>query len=222
MTSNSDLKYTLSKFREKNEVLNAFIRAFFSQSPGELRSEAFKILEVLNEDFSSPLTQKDLLKSIYSTNDSKVSISSLRRRLKSLTETGLVTELVAAGIDARNTYYKLSPDIHSILGQFNSVLDLLEDKTHINIGEFIASEVENRVNVNTNVYTKKIRHGYILIGVNLEKPENSSFCKKELCSYCNKIIQKVITSLFPLYEFNVISEEKLDCQCKFRYTIKPD
>ena len=218
----NNLSDTLEKFKQKNEVLNAFIRSFFSQSPGELRNEAFKILKVLNEDFSSPLTQKELLRSISSSDDSKVSISSLRRRLKSLTETGLVTELVAAGLDARNTYYKLSPEIHSILSQFTSVLDLLEDRTHINVGEFISDEIEERVNVPTNVYTKKIRHGYFLIGVNLTRPINSSFCKKELCAFCTKIIRKVITSLFPTYEFNVISEEKLEDKCKFRYTIRPD
>jgi len=216
-----NLNSTLEQFKEKNEVLNAFIRAFFSQSPGELRREAFEILNVLNEDFNSPLTQKELLKAISSSSNARTSVSSLRRRLKSLTETGLVTELVAAGIDARNTYYKLSPEIHSILAKFNSVLDLLEDKTHINVGEFIAKEIEDRINVPTNVYTKRIRHGYILIGVNLDRPVNSSFCKKELCSYCTKVSRKVINSLFPLYEFNVISEEKLDDKCKFRYTIKP-
>ncbi|NVM03072.1 MAG: hypothetical protein HWN67_12090 [Candidatus Helarchaeota archaeon] len=217
-----NLTNTLEKFKEKNEVLNAFIRAFFSQSPGELRNEAFKILKVLNEDFSSPLTQKELLHNISSSKDSNVSVSSLRRRLKSLTETGLVTELVAAGIDARNTYYKLSPEIHSILARFISVLDLLEDKTHINVAEFLSREIEDRVNVPTDVYTKKIRHGYILIGVNLTKPINSSFCKKELCGFCNKVVRKVINSLFPLYEFNVISEKKLEDKCKFRYTIRPN
>lgn len=217
-----NLTDTLERFKEKNEVLNAFIRAFFSQSPGELRNEAFKILKVLNEDFSSPLTQKELLNNISRSKDSKVSISSLRRRLKSLTETGLVTELVAAGIDARNTYYKLSPEIHSILTRFNSVLDLLEDKTHINVAEFLSKEIADRVNVPTDVYTKKIRHGYILVGVNLTKPINSSFCKKELCGFCDKVVRKVINSLFPLYEFNVISEKKLEDKCKFRYTIRPN
>ncbi|MHA1298955.1 MAG: hypothetical protein ACTSO9_05865 [Candidatus Helarchaeota archaeon] len=217
-----NLNDALERFKEKNDVLNAFIRAFFSQSPGELRSEAFKILNVLNEGFSSPLTQKELLHAISMANDSKVSISSLRRRLKSLTETGLVTELVAAGIDARNTYYKLSPEIQSILTKFNSVLDLLEDKTHINVGEFISKEIEERLNVQTSVYTKRIRHGYILIGINLERPQKSSFCKKELCTYCSKVARKVITALFPLYEFNVISEEKGEDRCKFRYTIKPN
>ena len=218
----NNLNDTLERFKQKNEVLNAFIRAFFSQSPGELRDEAFRILDLLNEDFNSPLTQKELLKSISSSEDSSVSISSLRRRLKSLTETGLVTELVAAGIDARNTYYKLSPEIYSILSQFNSVLDLLEDKTHINIADFISKEIEERLNVPSGVYTKRIRHGYILVGVNLARLPNSSFCKKELCSYCVKVTRKIITSLFPSYEFNVISEERLDEKCKFRYTIKPD
>ena len=218
----NNLSDTLEKFKQKNEILNAFIRSFFSQSPGEFRNEAFRILKVLNEDFNSPLTQKELLRSISSSNDSKVSISSLRRRLKSLTETGLVTELVAAGIDARNTYYKLSPEIHSILSQFTSVLDLLKDKTHINVGEFIANEIENRLNIPTNIYTKRIRHGYFLIGVNLDRPLDSSFCKKELCAYCYKVARKVITSLFPTYEFNVISEEKLENKCRFRYTIRPN
>ena len=230
MSVEDNLTNTLEKFKDKEDVFNALIRSFFSQSPGEIRSDAFKILRALNNQITAPLSQKDLLKIISkreTNGDSKVSLSSLRRRLKSLVETGLVTELVDAGVDARNIYYKISPEVQSILGQLINVLDRLEDRTNLSISEFLQNEIEKRIFVPTKVYTKKIRHGFILVVITLEKNgQLSSPCKKKtVCdSFCKKVCQKVITQIFPSYEFNVISEESnLDSdKCNFRYTIRPD
>ena len=219
---NHDLSDTLDRFKDKEETLSAFVRSFFSQSPGEIRTDAFRILKALNNDFNSPLSQKTLLK-IISKKSSDVSASSLRRRLKSLVESGLVTELVDAGIDARNIYYKISPEVKSILAQLIKVLDRLQNKTNLSVSEFIEIEVQKRVNFPVKVFTKKIRHGFILIGVNLMPNGNDALCKKKLCkNYCQQIIRKIIQSLFPTYEFNVISEEVQCEKCSFRYTIRPD
>ncbi|NHI91149.1 MAG: hypothetical protein EAX96_01515 [Candidatus Lokiarchaeota archaeon] len=230
MSIKEGLSSTLEKFKSKEDVFNALIRSFFSQSPGEIRSDAFKILRALDNQVTAPLSQKDLLKIISKkeNNDSKVSLSSLRRRLKSLVETGLVTELVDAGVDARNIYYKISPEVQSILSQLITVLDRLEDRTNLSISEFLQNEIEKRISINSKVYTKKIRHGFILVSISLEKSENdlnNKPCKKGLCdAFCKKVCQKVITTIFPSYEFNIISEESSleDDRCNFRYTIRPD
>ncbi|MHA1784693.1 MAG: hypothetical protein ACTSVY_05030 [Candidatus Helarchaeota archaeon] len=227
MSTNDGLNSTLEKFKLKEDVFNALIRSFFSQSPGEIRSDAFKILQALNNQITAPLSQKDLLKIISKKdNNSKVSLSSLRRRLKSLVETGLVTELVDAGVDARNIYYKISPEVQSILVQLITVLDRLEDRTNLSISEFIQNEIEKRISLSTKVYTKKIRHGFILVVVTLEKNGINEYpCKKQVCnSFCKKVCQKVIKTIFPSYEFNIISEDaSLDSdKCNFRYTIRPD
>ena len=228
MSIKEGLSSTLEKFKDKEDVFNALIRSFFSQSPGEIRSDAFKILRALDNQVTAPLSQKDLLKIISKKedDDSKVSLSSLRRRLKSLVETGLVTELVDAGVDARNIYYKISPEVQSIMSQLITVLDRLEDRTNLSISEFLQNEIEKRISINSKVYTKKIRHGFILVVVTLEKNGTSNKpCKKGLCdAFCKKVCQKVITTIFPSYEFNIISEESSleDDKCNFRYTIRPD
>ena len=228
MSLKEGLSSTLEKFKSKEDVFNALIRSFFSQSPGEIRSDAFKILRALDNQVTAPLSQKDLLKIISKkeNNDSKVSLSSLRRRLKSLVETGLVTELVDAGVDARNIYYKISPEVQSIMSQLITVLDRLEDRTNLSISEFLQNEIEKRLSIHSKVYTKKIRHGFILVVVTLEKNGSTNKpCKKGLCdAFCKKVCQKVITTIFPSYEFNIISEESSleDEKCNFRYTIRPD
>lgn len=220
--NNEGLADTLNKFKDKEDTLSAFVRSFFSQSPGEIRTDAFQILKALNNDFNSPLSQKTLLR-IISKQASDVSASSLRRRLKSLVESGLVTELVDAGIDARNIYYKISPEVKSILSQFIGVLDRLENKTNLSVSEFIEIEIRKRVSLPVKVFTKKIRHGFILIGVNLIPNGKDAMCQKALCkNYCQQITKKIISSLFPTYEFNVISEEPNSEKCSFRYTIRPD
>ena len=80
--------------------------------------------------------------------------------------------IVDAGVDARNIYYKISPEVQSILGQLITVLDRLEDRTNLSISEFLQTEIEKRVSVSTKIYTKKIRHGFILIVITLEKNGN--------------------------------------------------
>ncbi len=219
---NQGLSATLDKFKSKEDALSAFVRSFFSQSPGEIRTDAFSILMALNNDFNSPLSQKTLLK-IISKKSSDVSASSLRRRLKSLVESGLVTELVDAGIDARNIYYKISPEVKSIINEFIKVLDRLQNKTNLSVSEFIEIEIRKRVSVPVKVFTKKIRHGFILVGVNMSPNYKEAICQKRLCkNYCHQISRKIIKSLFPTYEFNVISEDVGPEKCSFRYTIRPD
>ena len=64
MSIKEGLSSTLDKFKDKEDVFNALIRSFFSQSPGEIRSDAFKILKALDNQVTAPLSQKDLLKII--------------------------------------------------------------------------------------------------------------------------------------------------------------
>ncbi len=218
-----DLNLVLDKFKEKKETLSAFIRSFFTQSPGELRADAFDILKILSDKSYGPLSQKQLLK-VIAPNDS-ASLSSLRRRLKALTQSGLVYEFNGS-FDQRNTYYKISPEIKRILSQFCDALDKLDNKSALSIDDFIAREIEKRINARTcRVYSKKIRHGYILFGITIVNLKTESFCQKNLCTYCQKIIRTIICTIFPSYEFNIITEDPKETEtgyrCIFRYTLRP-
>lgn len=218
-----DLELVLEKFKDKTEIFSAFIRSFFTQSPGELRTDAFDILKVLSTKTHGPLSQKQLLK-IIAPNDS-VSLSSLRRRLKALTQAGLVYEFNGS-FDQRNTYYKISPEIKTILTQFCDALGKLENKSALSIDEFISLEIKKRLHSHARVYSKKIRHGYILFGITLVNSRAETFCRKKLCTYCTKIIRTILHAIFPTYEFNVITEDPKEVEagyrCTFRYTLRPD
>ncbi|MHA1264667.1 MAG: hypothetical protein ACTSRS_05450 [Candidatus Helarchaeota archaeon] len=217
-----DLELILEKFKEKKEIFSAFIRSFFSQSPGDLRGDAFNILKTLSSPHG-PLSQKQLLKVIAP--DDSVSLSSLRRRLKALTQSGLVYEFNGS-FDQRNTYYKLSPEIKGILNQFCEALDKLDNKSALSIDEFISREIRKRLHCQARVYSKKIRHGYILFGITLLNNKSEKFCQRGLCTFCKKIVRTVLNAIFPSYEFNVITEDKTENEtgyrCSFRYTIRPD
>ena len=218
-----DLNMILDKFKEKNETLSAFIRSFFTQSPGALRADAFDILKLLSENRHGPLSQKQLLKVIAP--DDSVSLSSLRRRLKALTQSGLVYEFNGS-FDQRNTYYKISPEIKGILNQFCEALDQLENRSSLSIDDFISKEISKRLHSTCRVYSKKIRHGYILFGITLLNSKTEKFCSKNLCSYCRKIVRTILNTIFPSYEFNVITEDRKETEggyrCAFRYTLRPD
>ncbi len=218
-----DLKLILDKFKEKKEIFSAFVTSFFTQSPGELRSDAFDILTTLSDRTHGPLSQKQLLKLIAP--DDSVSLSSLRRRLKALTQSGLVYEFNGS-FDQRNTYYKISPEIKGILNQFCEAFDHLDNKSALSIDDFMTKEIEKRLHSKARVYSKKIRHGYILFGITLLSSNNEKFCKKGLCIYCKKIVRAILNAIFPSYEFNVINEDKKETEhgyrCSFRYTIRPD
>ncbi|NVM28158.1 MAG: hypothetical protein HWN65_04890 [Candidatus Helarchaeota archaeon] len=218
-----DLKLILDKFKDKQDIFSAFVRSFFTQSPGELRADAFNILKTLSDRTHGPLSQKQLLK-VIAPNDS-VSLSSLRRRLKALTQSGLVYEFNGS-FDQRNTYYKISPEIKGILNQFCDALAKLDNKSALSIDDFITNEIEKRLHSKARVYSKKIRHGYILFGITLINEESESFCKKGLCTYCKKIVRAILNGIFPSYEFNVINEDRKETEtghrCSFRYTLRPD
>ncbi|HUY01343.1 MAG TPA: hypothetical protein VMV49_17410 [Candidatus Deferrimicrobium sp.] len=218
-----DLNMILDKFKEKNETLSAFIRSFFTQSPGALRADAFDILKLLSENRHGPLSQKQLLKVIAP--DDSVSLSSLRRRLKALTQSGLGYEFNGS-FDQRNTYYKISPEIKGILNQFCEALDQLENRSSLSIDDFISKEISKRLHSTCRVYSKKIRHGYILFGITLLNSKTEKFCSKNLCSYCRKIVRTILNTIFPSYEFNVITEDRKETEggyrCAFRYTLRPD
>lgn len=218
-----DLENILAKFKAKKDIFSAFVRSFFAQSPGELRSDAFNILKTLSERTHGPLSQKQLLK-IIAPNDS-VSLSSLRRRLKALTQSGLVYEFNGS-FDQRNTYYKISPEIKGILNQFCEALNKLDNKSSLSIDDFIMQEIEKRLHSRCRVYSKKIRHGYILFGITLINSQAEKFCKKGLCTFCTKIVRTVLHTIFPSYEFNVITEDPKEVEagyrCTFRYTLRPD
>lgn len=219
-----DLELVLDKFKEKQEIFSAFIRSFFTQSPGDFRGDAFNILKTLSERSHGPLSQKQLLKVISAPDDS-VSLSSLRRRLKALTQSGLVYEFNGS-FDQRNTYYKISPEIKGILNQFCDALNKLENKSALSIDEFITREIKKRLHTDCRVYSKKIRHGYILFGITLLNGKSESFCQRNLCAFCRKIIRTILQAVFPSYEFNVITEDRKEVEsgyrCSFRYTIRPD
>ncbi|MHA1131135.1 MAG: hypothetical protein ACTSQI_06645 [Candidatus Helarchaeota archaeon] len=218
-----DLELILEKFKEKKDIFSAFIRSFFTQSPGDLRNDAFDILKILSRKTHGPLTQKELLR-VIAPNDS-VSLSSLRRRLKALTQSGLVYEFNGS-FDQRNTYYKISPEIKGIFKQFCEVLDSLKSGNTLSIDEFITNEIEKRLHSKARVYSKKIRHGYILFGITLLNSKTESFCRKKLCPYCAKIVRTILNTVFPSYEFNVITEDQKEVEsgyrCSFRYTLRPD
>ncbi|MFX1293860.1 MAG: hypothetical protein ACFFD2_03225 [Promethearchaeota archaeon] len=218
-----DLELVLDKFKEKKDLFGAFIRSFFSQSPGELRGDAFKILKILSGRTHGPLTQKELLK-VIAPKDT-VSLSSLRRRLKALTQSGLVYEFNGS-FDQRNTYYKISPEIKGVLIQFCEALDKLKSGKTQSIDEFITKEIEKRLHSQARVYSKKIRHGYILFGITLLNSKTEAFCCKKLCTYCAKIIRTILHVIFPSYEFNIITEDPKEVEtgfrCSFRYTLRPD
>jgi len=149
----------------------------------------------------------------------------LRRRLKALTQSGLVYEFNGS-FDQRNTYYKISPEIRGILNQFCEALDKLDNKSALSIDDFIAKEIEKRLTTRTcRVYSKKIRHGYILFGVTIVNSKTEKFCQKNLCTYCQKIIRTIICTIFPSYEFNIITEDPKELEtgyrCTFRYTLRP-
>ncbi|MHA1649149.1 MAG: hypothetical protein ACTSYB_03055 [Candidatus Helarchaeota archaeon] len=219
-----DLELILEKFKEKKEIFSAFIRSFFTQSPGELRQDAFDILKILSDKTHGPLSQKQLLRVIAS--DDSTSLSSLRRRLKALTQSGLVYEFNGS-FDQRNTYYKIAPGIKGVLKRFCEALDQLNSGgAALSIDEFISKEIEKRLHAKSRVYSKKIRHGYILFGITLLNSKNEKFCKKKLCNYCTKIIRTILHTIFPSYEFNVITEAPKEVEngyrCTFRYTLRPD
>lgn len=218
-----DLELILGKFKDNKEIFSAFVRAFFTQSPGELRADAFDILKTLSERTHGPLSQKQLLKVIAP--DDSVSLSSLRRRLKALTQSGLVYEFNGS-FDQRNTYYKISPEIKGILTQFCEALNKLENKSALSIDEFISREIKKRLHCQARVYSKKIRHGYILFGITLLNSKQEKFCAKGLCTFCKKIVRTVLNAVFPSYEFNIITEDRTEndagYRCSFRYTIRPD
>jgi Fe2+ or Zn2+ uptake regulation protein len=219
-----DLNLILDKFKEKNETLSAFIRSFFTQSPGALRADAFDILKLLSENKHGPLSQKQLLK-VIAPDDDSVSLSSLRRRLKALTQSGLVYEFNGS-FDQRNTYYKISPEIKGIMSHFCDALDQLENRSALSIDEFISKEISKRLHSTCRVYSKKIRHGYILFGITLLNSKTEKFCSKNLCTYCRKIVRTILNTIFPSYEFNVITEDRKETEggyrCAFRYTLRPD
>ncbi|NVM52329.1 MAG: hypothetical protein HWN66_01415 [Candidatus Helarchaeota archaeon] len=218
-----DLKLILEKFKDKKDIFSAFVRSFFTQSPGELRGDAFNILKTLSSRTHGPLSQKQLLKVIAP--DDSVSLSSLRRRLKALTQAGLVYEFNGS-FDQRNTYYKISPEIKGILNQFCEALNHLENKSALSIDDFITREIEKRLHSKARVYSKKIRHGYILFGITLLNDRKEKFCSKGLCSYCQKIVRAVLNAIFPSYEFNIITEDQKKVEtgyrCTFRYTLRPN
>jgi len=218
-----DLDLILEKFKGRKDIFSAFVRSFFTQSPGDLRADAFHILKTLSDRTHGPLSQKQLLKVIAP--DDSVSLSSLRRRLKALTQSGLVYEFNGS-FDQRNTYYKIAPEIKGILNKFCEALNNLDNKSALSIDEFISREIKKRLHCQARVYSKKIRHGYILFGITLLNSKEEKFCAKGLCTYCKKIVRTVLNAVFPSYEFNVITEDRKEVdagyRCSFRYTIRPD
>jgi len=219
-----DLNAILDKFKEKKEIFSAFIRSFFTQSPGEFRDDAFDILKILSNGNHGPLSQKELLRVITPNNTG--SLSSLRRRLKALTQSGLVYEFNGS-FDQRNTYYKISNEIKGILNNFCDALDKLDAKSSLSIDDFISKEIKKRLHSQAcRVYSKKIRHGYILFGITLVNSKTEPFCLKKLCPYCTKITRAILNAIFPSYEFNVITEDQKETEtgfrCTFRYTVRPE